>query len=121
MKKILLTEDDPFLIRVYKTKLSKLDYEVIMLEDGGLVLDNAINLKPDLIVLDIALKGKDGFTVLKELKENEKTKNIPVFVLTNLGMEEDFNEANKYQIDKYIVKSDVGIGDVINEIHDFLK
>ncbi len=121
MKKILLTEDDPFLVRVYKTKLSKLNYEVKMIEDGNIAFETAKEFQPDLIILDIALKGKDGFTVIEQLKTDESTKNIPIFILSNLGMEEDIKKAQGNNIEKYIVKSSVDIRDVIEEIQKFLK
>ncbi|MCD4761863.1 response regulator [bacterium] len=105
-KKILLVEDDKMISSMYKTKLEQEKFEVITAEDGAKGLDTAVQIIPDLILLDIILPQIDGFAVLQELKLGAKTKDIPVIMLTNLGTSDDKAKAEQYGSDGYIVKSE---------------
>lgn len=105
-KKILLVEDDKMICSMYKTKLEQEKFEITTAEDGAKGLDMAVQIMPDLILLDIILPQIDGFAVLQELKLGAKTKNIPVIMLTNLGTSDDKAKAEQYGSDGYIVKSE---------------
>lgn len=85
MKNILIIEDDINLIELYQTKFALEGYEVITASDGQEGLEGAKVKRPDIILLDILMPNINGFEVLKQLKEFEGTKNIPVIVYTNLG------------------------------------
>lgn len=104
---ILLVEDDKLLAEMYQEKLELESYKVIVAEDGKEALKKA-QKQPNLILLDIMMPGMNGFEVLKELKQNMETKNIPVIVLTNLGSEsadKDKNLAISLGAQNYLVKS----------------
>ena len=89
MKKLLIIEDDTATNSAYANKFSK-KYEVISAVDGNEAFTKAIKEKPDLIILDIMLPGGlNGFDVLRNLKHNSATANIPVVVLTNLSEQEE--------------------------------
>lgn len=120
MKKVLLLEDDRFLIRIYKAKLLDLGYEITMLEDGDKGLETALKLKPDLIVTDIIMPKKNGFDVIKELKENKDTKNIPIIVLTNLSQDEDREKVIKLGADYFLVKANLSFKEVVAKIQEVL-
>ena len=85
-KKILLIEDEFYISDLYKMMLESANFEVILGHDGEEGLELAQGL-PDLILLDIMLPKMNGIIVLKTLKSNPRTKNIPVVLLTNLGQE----------------------------------
>lgn len=87
MKKILLVEDEPLLIDLYKEAFKGGEFELTVATSGTEGLRAAKKI-PDLILLDILLPEMNGFEVLRSLKANNKTKSIPVIVLTNLGSEE---------------------------------
>lgn len=87
-KKILLVEDEPLLISLYKETFENEPYIFNIAETGNDALRAAKSSYPDLILLDILLPGMNGFEVLRKLKSSSKTKDIPVIVLTNLGSEE---------------------------------
>jgi len=74
MKKILLIEDEPTLQKAIGRYLEQEGYEIENALDGDIGVEIAKRNKPDLILLDIILPKKDGFEVLKELKEDETTK-----------------------------------------------
>ena len=105
MKKILLVEDDPFLIDIYSTKLTESGFKVFISKDGALVLEAAKKNKPDLIVLDIVLPHIDGWQILKQIKEDE-LKEMKIIILSNLSQKEEVEKGISLGADKYLIKSD---------------
>lgn len=87
-KKILLVEDEPLLISLYKETFDNELYQFNIAETGNDAIQAVKNDPPDLILLDILLPGMNGFEVLRKLKSSPKTRDVPVIVLTNLGSEE---------------------------------
>lgn len=102
---ILLVEDDTFLSNIYKTKFEMEGYAVTTAADGQEGLDLAKKKKPDVILLDILLPKKDGFTVLKELKADPGTKDTPVILLTNLGQKDDVDKGLELGAVDYLIKA----------------
>jgi len=121
MAKILIAEDDNFLANAYRVKLSKAGYEIKIASDGQETIDSLETFTPDLILLDLIMPVKDGFVVLEELKKNDKWKNIPVIVASNLGQKEDIDKSMLLGAADYIVKSDMHISDVLVRINNILK
>jgi len=121
MKKILLIEDDKLFVRIYRNQLIKTGYDVKFLENGSSAIKTANEFMPDLIMLDIVMPVQDGFDTLRELKANDSTKNIPVFVLSALESEIDVKKIKDLQAKKYIFKSSNSLSKVISEIKNFLK
>lgn len=106
-KEILLVEDDLVLSEMYEEKLQMDGFKVITAGDGKEALKKA-KKNPDLILLDIMMPGMNGFDVLKLLKEDVRTKLIPVIVLTNVGSEASNNDkelAMSLGAENYLVKS----------------
>lgn len=103
--KILLVEDDRFLIRTFSFKLESSGYEVLRLEDGIGVLDLVKKENPSLILLDIVMPTKNGFDVLRELQADADAKKVPVIVVSNLGQQKDIDEATRLGAVKYLVKA----------------
>lgn len=93
MNKILFIEDDANFVKVYSEKFSSI-YQTFLAQTGAEGVSTALREKPDLIILDIMLPGHmNGFDVLRELKLNAESKNIPVVVLTNLEAQEESAKA----------------------------
>ena len=116
MKKILVAEDDKFLANAYRVKLQREGYEVKVVYDGNELLKALPEFTPDLIVLDLIMPNKDGFTTLKELKESENYKNIPVLVSSNLGQSEDIVKATKLGAEDYMTKTDLTMKDFAKKV-----
>lgn len=116
MAKILIAEDDKFLVRVYKLKLEQSGFEVTFLESGSNVVSVVKENKPDLLVLDLALPGIDGFEIIRTLRSDENYKSLPIIVLSLLKLEKDINEAKSLGASEYLTKSDVEVKDVIEVI-----
>jgi two-component system, OmpR family, alkaline phosphatase synthesis response regulator PhoP len=120
-KKILIVEDDQFLLKIYDVKFKKEGYDVMLAEDGDLAIELAKSSKPDLILLDLILPKKDGFDVLKELKSDAGLKDIPVIVLTNLGQDEDAKKGMELGADDYVIKANTSIDDVVEKAEAILR
>lgn len=86
-KQVLLVEDEPLLIDLYQERFGEEDFGLEVAQDGNEALKKA-GKGADLILLDILLPGINGFEVLRQLKRNLDTRDIPVIVLTNLGSEQ---------------------------------
>lgn len=119
--KILVVEDETFLRNFWENKLDPLNYEVLKAADGKKGLRLAQKEKPNLILLDIIMPDIDGFEVLKKLKEDKKTKKIPVIILSNLGQDEEIRKGLKLGAKGFIVKSDVIPDEVEEKIIKILK
>lgn len=120
-KKILIVEDDKFLLKFYANRLKKEGFETILVESGEGALEQLKKVKPNLILLDLILPQKDGFEVLQEIKKDPRTKDIPVLVLSNLGQVSDQEKAKELGAEDYLVKANLDIKDIIDKINQFLK
>jgi len=120
-KKILVIEDDEMISSMYKTKFEDNGYIVFTANNGVEGLEIAKRERPDIIMLDIILPQLDGFSVLKELKENSETKEVPVVMLTNLGTEEDKEKGDRLGAAGYLVKANLTPAEVSKEIKKYLK
>ena len=119
--KILLVEDDPFLLDMYSTKFKEVGFDVSVAQDGEMGLSKAKELMPDLILLDIVLPKKDGFEVLKTLKSDCATAKIPVVLLTNLGLDSDVKRGLELGAQSYIIKAHFTPTEVVAKVKEILK
>ncbi len=120
-KKILFVEDEPNLQKAVGEILKQEGYVIFGAFDGAEGLEIARKEKPDLILLDLILPKKDGFEVLKELKADEKMKDIPVIILTNLEGTGDVEKALNLGATTYLVKANYELEDILTKIKEFLK
>ncbi|PIP22627.1 MAG: response regulator [Candidatus Nealsonbacteria bacterium CG23_combo_of_CG06-09_8_20_14_all_39_17] len=121
MEKILLIEDDLFLIDIYNVKLKASSFSVDVAEDGESGLAKAKENKYDLIILDIVLPGLDGRDVLRKLKSDKDLKNIPVIILSNLGQKNEIEEGMKLGASQYLIKAHYTPSEIVDEIIKILK
>ncbi len=121
MKNILFIEDEAVMQKAVSEFLGVHGYNVISALDGDLGINAAKSQKPDLILLDIILPKKDGFDVLKELKEDEATKSIPIIVLTNLSQMNDVSKMMEMGVTTYLVKSDQSLRDILAIVQKTLE
>ncbi len=119
LKKILIAEDEKALARALELKLTKSGFQPILAEDGAKALDIIKKEKVDLILLDLIMPKVGGFEFLEKMKSLKKK--IPVMITSNLGQKEDQEKAKKYGVNKYFVKSDVNISEIIDEVIKFFK
>jgi DNA-binding response OmpR family regulator len=119
--KVLIVEDDTFLLNIYSNQLESAGFNVFAAEDGEKGLKIAKKEKPNLILLDILLPGKDGFEVLKELKSLKDTKNIAVILLTNLSQKADLEKGLSLGANDYLIKAHFMPSEVVSKIKKVMK
>lgn len=118
--KILLVEDDLSLLKIYSNKLKISGFDVSVAITGDEALRKVKTELPDLVLLDLILPGKDGFMVLEEIKSDPKTRKIPVVILSNLGQESDIKRGKELGAIDYLVKSDIGLMDLVAKMKRYL-
>ncbi len=104
-KRVVYIEDDEFFGKTISSLLSAVDCDVTLVGDGEAGLAAVTKVKPDLVLLDLLLPKLDGKEVLRRLKASPVTKSIPVFVLSNLSAEKDFEETRSLGAEKFFVKA----------------
>lgn len=121
MSKILLIEDDGSMSRVYERAFRFEKYEVILAKTGLEGLKKLKIDKPDIILLDLMMPEMSGIEFLDRVKKDDKIKDIPVIVLTNLAGENDASFALSKGAIKYLIKSQQKPQDVVRIVNDILK
>ncbi len=120
-QKILIIEDEATLQKALQEVLTAEGYNTLSALDGLRGLEMAREENPELILLDIILPKMDGFEVLGALKSEEKTKSIPVIILTNLSDVSDIQKALDLGATTYLVKADFSLEDVIKKVKETLE
>ena len=121
MTKILLVEDDKSLREIYNVRLGAEGYDIVSAGDGEEALALAIKERPDLIVSDVMMPKISGFDMLDILRSTTETKNVKVIMMTALSNEEQRQRGLALGADRYLVKSQVGIEDVVRTVHEVLE
>jgi CheY-like chemotaxis protein len=104
MKRILLVEDDPFIVDIYVSQLKRDGFEVEVANDGQMGLERVKNNPPDLLLLDILLPGMNGWDVLRELRKDPATKNLKVVVISNLNEGDYEQDIKDLAVIRYLLK-----------------
>ena len=120
IKRVLLVEDDDFLREILHEKLKHAEYEVTSLEDGLKVLDTVVTIKPHIVLLDIMMPNKSGYEVIDELKADDRTKDVPIVVLSNLGQEKDVSKAKEAGAHDFLTKANFMPEEIIEKINVIL-
>ncbi len=121
MTKILLVEDDKSLREIYGVRLLAEGYDIVSAGDGEEALAMAIKERPQLIVSDVMMPKISGFDMLDILRSTTETKDIKVIMMTALSSEDQRARGEALGADRYLVKSQVGIEDVVRTVHDVLS
>lgn len=119
-KKILIVEDDKFLIKAYEIKFKKEGFDIMLAGDGMAGLEMA-QKNPDLVILDLMLPKLNGFEFLETIKKDEKLKNIPVIVLSNLGQKADMDRVMLLGAADYLVKTEYSLEEIIKKVEKYIE
>jgi DNA-binding response OmpR family regulator len=119
--KVLLIDDDEALTTIFTSALTKEGFQVVASNTGQEGMDKVKTDVPDLILLDQVLPDYSGNDILKQLKGDDKTKNIPVIILSNFSQEELVKEAINTGAVDYVFKYQVEPKDVIQKIKNALS
>ncbi len=118
--KILVVEDDRFLIGAYKAKLEKEGFEVKTASDGEEALKVLETYVPQVIIMDLVMPRKDGYTTLAEIKQIDNRKDIPIIVASNLGQSDEVQKAKELGAADFVSKSSLSLSDLIKKINSYL-
>ena len=115
--KILIVDDDRFLLNMYSVKFGKSGFDVTTAENGEEAISRIKEgLNPDVVLMDIIMPMLDGAGVLKRVREEKLAPNTAFIMLTNQGSEEDIYNVKQFNIDGYIIKATTMPSEVIDEV-----
>lgn len=120
MSKVMIVEDDDSLREIYGIRLTAEGYTVVSAHDGEEALAVAVRERPDLVISDVMMPKISGFDMLDILRSTPETQNIKVIMMTALSSDDQRERGENLGADRYLVKSQVGIEDVINVVHEVL-
>lgn len=118
---ILIIEDDKFYINIFKAKFNDEGYEIIIAQNGLEGLEAAKKVTPRLVLLDLIMPKKDGFSTLQDLRADKRFKNIPIIVLSNLGQDDDIQKAKSLGATDYMVKANMSLREVVEKVNEYLE
>ena len=121
MSKILIIEDDNFLLSLIVEKFIQLGFDAEAASDGEEGLNKILNNKYDLVLLDMILPKMDGFKVLEEVKKNQSLKNLPIVVTSNLYDKNDIDRAVSLGAADYIIKAYNSPENIVDRVKAFLQ
>lgn len=119
-KKILLVDDDQFLVDLLAEKVQKAGYEAIKASNGNQAIELVAQNKPHLILLDLMMPGMDGLSVLRNIKSNEEHKNIPVIILTNLSDPTVVSEIKNNGGSGFLLKDEQTLDTIVQAIQNLV-
>ena len=114
--KILIVEDEEILLTALSEELKQEGFEAIGAKDGVEGVSMAASEKPDLILLDLVMPRLDGIGALKQMKENDETRDIPVVILTNLSDYDKVSDALSLGAMDYLVKANYRLEELVDKI-----
>lgn len=121
VNRILIIEDDLPLYNLYAAELKLKGYEVLNISDGMMAFDAVKAQKPDLVLLDIVLPGRNGVDILQDIKSDLQTKDVRVIMLTNYGGDTNVNKSMELGAEDYILKYNVVPSDIASKVASMLK
>lgn len=119
--RVLFVEDDPAVAQMYKLKLELDGYQVEIAPDGEIALKMATESTPDIIFLDIRLPKLDGLAVLEALRADERTKQVPVVILSNYSERELVERGLKLGALEYLIKSQTTPAKLAGGVESWLR
>jgi CheY-like chemotaxis protein len=120
-KRVLIAEDDKYLRRACEISLKHLGFTVLAAEDGEEALRLIAAESPDLILLDLLMPRVNGVEVLRGIRANEKTRRIPVLILTNSSRDQDMKEVEDLGVEGYQVKANLSLEELGTQVKRLLK
>jgi len=118
--KILIVEDDNFLLNMYADKFKAENFEVFVADNGASGLKLTKEKMPDIILLDIMFPKMSGFEVLEKLKIDSKVKNIPVILLTNLSQKEEVKKGLDLGARDFLIKAHFMPNEVVDKVKEVI-
>jgi two-component system, OmpR family, response regulator ResD len=118
--KILLIDDDPFILDIYNLKFTEQGFLIHMAHNGKEGIEEIKSFKPDLVLLDIVMPTMDGFDVMRNLTELRRAQPFKILFLTNFGQKEDVERGMHLGADGYIIKAHFTPSEVVTKVKQML-
>lgn len=116
-QKILIVDDDQFLLSIYTLKFAKDGFEVITATKGEEAMEKLRGgLDPDILMLDVIMPSFDGFELLENARKEKLIKKAVIIMLTNQGQRSDHDRADKMNVDSYILKANTTPSEVLEKV-----
>ncbi len=120
MKKILVVDDDPYILMSLEFLMKKNNYQVMIARNGTEAMDSINTLKPDLILLDIMMPDVDGYSICKHVKSKKELKNIHVVFISAKTKEADIEKGYQLGASLYITKP-FSTRDLMKKVNELLQ
>lgn len=120
-KKILIVDDDKFLLDIYSLKFKSKGYEVDTAFGGEEAIKKLRDNKPDILLLDIVMPGMDGIETLQKIKDEKLEDGITRIVLSNQSQQTDIDKATALGVDGYIIKASCTPSEVLSKVEEIIK
>ena len=121
-QKILIIDDDKFLLDMYALKFSGSGFEVVAFADAAEALEKVSGgLDPVAILLDVVMPGMDGFAFLEEFHKRKLSVHAVVIILSNLGQKEDIEKGLRLGAHGYIIKASSTPSEVVEKVKQIMK
>jgi DNA-binding response OmpR family regulator len=119
--KILIVDDDDFLLEMYALKFKEAGFEIDIARAGKDAIDKVHSFAPSIVLLDIVLPEMDGYEVLQNIRKEKEGKKMLIIMLTNLSQKEDAERSVRLGADDYIVKAHFTPSEVVKKVQKLLK
>ncbi len=117
----MIVEDDPMLVEIYEKKLTEAGFEVKIVSSGSAAKDEALQYKPELILLDVVLPDMDGFEVLEAMRKEKELAKTSIYVFSNLSAKEDIEKAVGLGATGFLTKSNFTPSQLAEELKKNLR
>jgi two-component system alkaline phosphatase synthesis response regulator PhoP len=121
MTKVLIVEDEEIIQKALKMQLDSDGYETLTAPNGEVCLEVLKRFAPDIVLMDLVMPVMDGFEAIRQIREMENFKNLPIIVLSNLSQEEEIQEAKELGIKDFFIKADNDLSDISKRIKELIN
>ena len=119
--KILIVEDDTFMVDLLSKELASFGYQVEIAKTGLEGVEKFFNFKPKLVLLDILLPDQNGFDVLRQIRRHPEGREVKVLILSNLDSQPDLEESKRLGAAGYLVKANFSLSDIVAKIRGVIE
>ena len=119
--KVLVIDDDPFILDMYVLKFRDAGFQIETARDGGQGMEKIASFRPDILLLDVIMPKMDGFDVMKKIKDTIPSRAFKILFLTNFGQKEDIERGMQLGADGYIIKAHFTPSEVVQKVEELLK
>jgi DNA-binding response OmpR family regulator len=119
--RVLFVQDDPAVAEMYKLKLELDGYQVTIVSGRQQLIDASATVRPDLVYLDIRRREQDGIEMLRALRHDGPTKEVPVIILSDQRPEEMVSRGLTTNVMDYVVRANVALTSLADNVEDWAR